>query len=32
VLKTLEHENMEFVVETFAVALAADLISADDFR
>jgi hypothetical protein len=32
VLKTLEHENMEFVVETFAAALDADLISADDFR
>jgi len=32
VLKTLEHENMEFVVETFALALEADLISADDFR
>jgi hypothetical protein len=32
VLKTLEHENMEFVVETFAVALDADLITADDFR
>lgn len=32
VLKTLEHENMEYVVETFAAALGADLISADDFR
>jgi hypothetical protein len=32
VLKTLEHENMEFVVETFSAALDADLISADDFR
>jgi hypothetical protein len=32
VLKTLEHENMEFVVETFAAALDADLITADDFR
>lgn len=31
VLKTLEHENMEFVVETFSAALDADLISADDF-
>jgi hypothetical protein len=31
VLKTLEHENMEFVVETFAMALDADLITADDF-
>lgn len=31
VLKTLEHENMEWVAETFAAALAADLISADDF-
>lgn len=31
-LKELEHENMQFVVETFAAALAADLISADDFR
>ncbi len=32
VLKTLEHENMQFVVDTFAVALEADLITADDFR
>jgi hypothetical protein len=31
VLKSLEHENMEFVAETFAAALEADLISADDF-
>jgi hypothetical protein len=32
VLKTLEHENMQFVVDTFAAALDADLISADDFH
>lgn len=32
VLKELEHENMRFVVETFATALGADLITADDFR
>lgn len=32
VLKALEHENMQFVVETFSAALAADLIDADDFR
>lgn len=32
VLKTLEHENMQYVVDTFAAALDADLISADDFR
>jgi len=32
VLKALEHENMQFVVDTFAVALEADLITADDFR
>ena len=32
VLKTLEHENMEFMVDTFSTALAADLITADDFR
>jgi hypothetical protein len=32
VLKALEHENMRFVVDTFAAALAADLITADDFR
>lgn len=32
VLKTLEHENMQFVVDTFSAALDADLITADDFR
>jgi uncharacterized protein with PIN domain len=32
VLKALEHENMQFVADTFAVALEADLITADDFR
>jgi hypothetical protein len=32
VLKALEHENMQFVVDTFIAALDADLISADDFR
>lgn len=32
VLKELEHENMEYVVDTFAAALDADLITADDFR
>lgn len=32
VLKTLEHENMQFVVDTFSTALEADLITADDFR
>jgi hypothetical protein len=32
VLKALEHENMQYVVDTFATALDADLISADDFR
>lgn len=32
VLKALEHENMQFVADTFAAALDADLISADDFR
>lgn len=32
VLKTLEHENMQFVVDTFSAALEADLITADDFR
>lgn len=32
VLKALEHENMQFVVDTFSAALDADLISADDFR
>jgi len=31
VLKSLEHENMQFVLETFSAALDADLISADDF-
>jgi hypothetical protein len=31
-LKAIEHENMEHVAETFAAALDADLISADDFR
>lgn len=31
VLKTLERENMRHFGETFAAALAADLISADDF-
>jgi hypothetical protein len=30
-LKELEHENMQFVADTFAAALEADLISADDF-
>jgi hypothetical protein len=32
VLKALEHENMQYVADTFAAALAADLIDADDFR
>ena len=32
VLKALEHENMQYVADTFAAALAADLITADDFR
>jgi hypothetical protein len=32
VLKALEHENMQYVVDTFSAALDADLISADDFR
>ena len=32
VLKALEHENMQFVADTFSAALAADLITADDFR
>jgi hypothetical protein len=32
VLKAIEHENMEYVVETIAAALEADLITADDFR
>jgi hypothetical protein len=31
VLKNLEHENMQLVADTFAAALEADLISADDF-
>jgi len=31
-LKALERENMQHVARTFATALAADLISADDFR
>ncbi|MGE5280828.1 MAG: hypothetical protein ACM3N0_00635 [Chloroflexota bacterium] len=31
-LKEIERENMRFVAETFAAALAADLIGADDFR
>lgn len=31
VLKALEHENMQYVVDTFAAALEADLITADDF-
>jgi hypothetical protein len=31
-LRGLEHENMQFVAETFRAALAADLIGADDFR
>lgn len=30
-LKGLERENMEWVADTFATALAADLITADDF-
>jgi hypothetical protein len=32
VLKALEQENMQYIVETFATALNADLITADDFR
>ncbi len=32
VLKTLEHENMQYVADTFSAALDADLITADDFR
>lgn len=32
VLKVLEHENMEFMVDTFSAALAADLITAEDFQ
>lgn len=31
-LKALERENMQWVADTFTAALAADLISADDFR
>lgn len=31
-LRELERENMQFVVDTFAAALEADLITADDFR
>ena len=30
-LKQIAHENMRYVAETFAAALAADLITADDF-
>ena len=30
-LKQIEHENMQYVADTFAAALAADLITADDF-
>jgi predicted nucleic acid-binding Zn-ribbon protein len=30
-LKARERENMEWIADTFASALAADLISADDF-
>jgi hypothetical protein len=32
VLKDLAHENMRHIVEAFATALAADLITAEDFR
>jgi hypothetical protein len=32
VLKELEHENMRFFADTLSAALAADLITADDFR
>jgi hypothetical protein len=32
VLRRLEHENMQHVVDAFSAALAADLIDADDFR
>lgn len=32
VLKALERENMQYVADTLAAALEADLISADDFR
>jgi len=31
-LRELEHETMREVVESFATALASDLITADDFR
>jgi hypothetical protein len=31
-LRALEHANMAEMIDTFASALAADLISADDFR
>ena len=31
-LKQLERENMQHVADSFAAALAADLITADDFR
>ena len=30
-LRTIVRENMEWVADTFAAALAADLITADDF-
>jgi len=30
-LKEIEHENMQFLVDTFIAALDADLIGADDF-
>ena len=32
VLKELERENMQHVADSFTAALAADLITADDFR
>jgi hypothetical protein len=32
VLKELEHENMRHIVEAFSAALAADLLTAEDFR
>jgi hypothetical protein len=32
VLKQLERENMQHVVEAFAIAIQADLLTADDFR
>ncbi len=31
-LRELEHDNMQFVADTLAAALEADLITADDFR